>query len=84
MSKSKNHAFSIELNHKGNVKTLALANTEGNPIIMEGFLGELVGVCLVESVMLEIQGSEGVFRLDLEAEDISRFQQAIAKEGKNQ
>jgi hypothetical protein len=77
-----NHAFSIELNHKGNLKTLALSDSADNKTVIEGFLGEIIRLRIVEKAMLEIQGANGAFRIDLEPQDINKIQDAVAKVGK--
>lgn len=59
-----NHAFSIELNHKGNLKTVALSDSADNKTVIEGFLGEIESISIVEKAMLEIQGANGAFRID--------------------
>jgi hypothetical protein len=78
-SNLENHAFSVELNDKGNLKSLALSDSVNSKIFIEGFLGELLSVSFVENAMLEIQGACGTFRIDLYPQDIGKIQLAAGK-----
>lgn len=81
-SNSENHAFSVELRNRENLKSFAFSNNANSKIVIEGFLGKLLNLSFVENAMLEIQGAEGTFRIDLFSQDISKIQQAAAKVGK--
>jgi hypothetical protein len=48
-------------------------------VLIEGFLGELEAVDLVEGVMLEIQGTNGTLRMDLKKEELRKL---LTKGGK--
>jgi hypothetical protein len=76
---SENHAFSVELNNKDNLKSLALSNSVNSKIVIEGLLGKLLSFSFIENAMLEIKGANGTFRIDLYPQDICKIQQAVAK-----
>jgi hypothetical protein len=57
--------FSIEMTSKHHVKTLTLANDTHMPVLVEGDLGELQEVTLVEGDVLEFVGTNGVLRIDV-------------------
>lgn len=39
-------------------------------MLFEGFLGELKEISLVEGLMLEVRGSNGILRMDLTEEEL--------------
>lgn len=80
MNSKMEHSFSVELNSKDHVKLVALDNDK-NKTLIEGFLGELVELNFVEGALLEIKGINGIFRIDLNAEDLSKLPQHQNKEG---
>ena len=48
------------------------ANSRRN-VLIEGFLGDLEAVDLVEGAMLEIQGSNGTLKIDLKEEELNKL-----------
>ena len=74
MNSKMDHSFSIELNSKDHVKLVTLDNDK-NKTLIEGFLGELVDINFVEGALLEIKGINGIFRIDLNAEDLKKLPQ---------
>jgi hypothetical protein len=65
------HTFSIELKSKEYLKRVAIPTEAGDTVLIEGFLGELEEVDLVEGVMLEIKGANGILRMDLKEEELN-------------
>jgi hypothetical protein len=59
------HSFSIELKSKKHVKTIALTNRVQNRILLEGSLGELEELTLIEGRVVELKGANGTLRLDI-------------------
>jgi hypothetical protein len=59
------HSFSIEMKTKLFVRRISLSDKENDLVVFEGCLGELRSVSMVEGVMLEILGNNGVLRLDI-------------------
>jgi len=70
----------VELNSKDHVKLVALDDDQ-NKTLIEGFLGELIELNFVEGALLEIKGSNGIFRIDLNNEDLKKLSQHKKKEG---
>ena len=66
----KRHGFSVELDDRERVKRFFILNDSGNKVLFEGFLGELKGISLVEGLMLEVRGSNGILRMDLTEEEL--------------
>jgi hypothetical protein len=67
--KEGNHAFSIELKSKEFLRNVMISNRTGETVLVEGFLGEVEELSLVEGAMLELRGSNGVLRIDLKEEE---------------
>ena len=64
--------FSIELNSGNDLQRVSVPN--GNQrILVEGTIGTLRRVELVENSVLEVTGSSGVLRVDLSAEDLAKY-----------
>jgi hypothetical protein len=72
------HTFSVELKSKEYMKRVAIPNEAGDTVLIEGFLGELEAVDLVEGVMLEVKGANGILRMDLKEEELN----TLLKKGK--
>jgi len=67
--KSEEHSFSAEMKSEHCVKKMSFQDDDGI-IFFEGFLGKLVRVSLVEDLMLQIEGANGVLRVDIDREDL--------------
>ncbi len=52
------------------VRRMSFLDKENGKVFFEGFLGELTGVSMVEGLMLEIQGVNGVLRVDITQKEI--------------
>jgi hypothetical protein len=76
------HAFSVELNHKRHLKTVAIPSNGNGSVVVEGFLGELVNLGFVEDSLLEIHAANGSFRIDLKREEARKMFNLSAKEVK--
>jgi hypothetical protein len=70
------HMFSIELKSKDFVKRFAMPNDSEGKVLIEGFLGEIKELTVIEGVMLSITGVNGVLRLDLKEEELRKLFQA--------
>ncbi len=55
------HSFSIELKSKNHIKNITLTNR----ILIEGSLGKLEEITLIEGRVLELKGANGTLRLDI-------------------
>jgi hypothetical protein len=66
------HSFSIELKSEHSVKRMSFLDEENGHVFFEGFLGELKNVSMVEGVMLEIEGINGVLKLDITEQDMEK------------
>ena len=64
------HSFSVEMNSEKCVRQMSFLEGENNHVFFEGFLGKLKGVSLIEGLMLQIEGANGVLRVDIALEDL--------------
>jgi len=60
-NKVKGHSFSIEMPSRNNINSLSI---NGGSTI-EGDLGDNISFEIIEGILLQISGENGVFRLDL-------------------
>ena len=70
LTKERNTSFSIELVSRNQVKRVSLPDGSGDKLMVEGCLGELTGMELVEGILLEIRGTGGVLRIELSREEL--------------
>jgi hypothetical protein len=66
------HSFSVELNIKEHVKRFFILDDSGNRVLFEGSLGDLKEISLIEGLMLEVRGSNGILRMDMTEEELKR------------
>ena len=59
------HTFSVVLNSKEHVRNLSLSENINERVFIEGELGEFIRLDLVEDVLLEIQGENGILRVEI-------------------
>lgn len=64
--------FSVELKSKANFKNITLTNGSRDSALIEGTIGELQRCCFAEGVILEVVGSKGVLRVDLQENEIKK------------
>ena len=65
-------SFSIELISKDHIKRVSLPDGSGDRLLIEGLLGELVEIVLIEDILLEVRGTMGVLRIDLTREELEK------------
>ena len=66
-----NHSFSVQLNSKEHVKCVSLADK--TEVLIEGYLGELKSLGIIEEAVVEIKGSNGVLRVDLTLDQLKQL-----------
>ncbi|OGD58468.1 hypothetical protein A3K78_00080 [Candidatus Bathyarchaeota archaeon RBG_13_52_12] len=66
------HSFSVELDDREHVKRFFILNDSGNRVLFEGYLIELKEISLVEGLILEVRGSNGILRIDMTEEELRR------------
>jgi len=55
------------------VRRISFLDEENGTVFFEGFLGELKNVVMVEGVMLEIEGKNGVLKLDITQQEMEKY-----------
>lgn len=55
------------------VRRISFLDKENSKVFFEGFLGELKNVAMVEGVMLEIEGRNGVLKLDITQQEMEKY-----------
>jgi len=68
--KIKEVGFSIELESKEYLKTIRMADSKNEPVLVEGTIGQLQQTGFDDCIMLEVIGDKGVLRLDLSQDEI--------------
>lgn len=64
-------SFSIELNSQHQIKNMTLTNNGQNEnTLIEGTIGNLVEATFTEGIILEVTGTKGTLRIDLQAKEI--------------
>lgn len=59
------HTFSIEMVSKDHMTKVSVCNEPKKEVIFEGELGEIANIELVEGLMLQITGDNGILRIDI-------------------
>lgn len=72
LSEEKNHRFfSIELKSKQQIKNISMSNDkQKESTLIEGTIGNLVEASFMEGVVLEVKGTRGVLRIDLQQQEV--------------
>jgi hypothetical protein len=68
-----NHSFSVELKSKKYVTSVSLSNKGREGVLLEGVLGELEEIGMLEDAILYINGSHGTLRVDLTEEELRKM-----------
>jgi hypothetical protein len=66
------HSFSVELKTEGAVRRMSFIDEENGQVFLEGCLGKLTSINMVEGIMLEIEGDNGTLRLDITQKEIEQ------------
>jgi hypothetical protein len=61
---TKGHSFSIEMPSRNSINNISI-NGGSTGVFIEGDLGDNIRIEIIEGIMLQISGENGVFRLDL-------------------
>ncbi len=67
--------FSIELNSKHQIKNMSITDGQKENTLIEGSIGNLFEATFAEGIVLEVTGTKGTLRLDLQAKEIKQTSQ---------
>jgi len=70
--RTEEHSFSIEIKSEQFVRRMSFLDKENGKVFFEGFLGEIKNIAMVEGVMLEIEGKNGVFKMDITEQEMEK------------
>jgi len=73
--KMKKHTFSVSLEKEDGLKSLSIGSEFGPKVEIEGNLGTLEGINFVENAILEIRGTGGILRIDLDREAVEKLKE---------
>lgn len=62
--------FSIELSSKYQIKNMSITEGQKQGTLIEGTIGNLIEATFTEGIVLEVTGTKGTLRLDLQAKEI--------------
>ena len=65
-------SFSIEIKSKNYLDKISI-NDANQGVLIEGEYGELCCLSLLEDKLLEIQGSNGIFRIEVTLEELTKI-----------
>lgn len=72
-SSSQSRRFSIELQKKEYVSELVFSMEPRNTVLIRGDLGKILNITLLEEMVLEFLGTNGIIRLDITIDDLLAF-----------
>ena len=58
--------FSVELNEKKYVKNVSLSNESHDRVLIDGVIGPISSVTILEESVIEFVGKNGVIRIDID------------------
>lgn len=67
------HAFSIEMTSRKHLQQVSLSDKVDTNVLIEGYLGDIKTVELIDGVLLEIHGHNGVLRLDITSDELQKL-----------
>jgi len=62
--------FSIELNSKHQIKNISMTEENNANTLIEGTIGNLIEATFTEDIVLEVTGTKGTLRLELQAKEV--------------
>ncbi len=62
--------FSVEIESKKHLTNIIISNNSRERVLIEGFLGELSEIEMIENSLLKFKGANGVLRIDLSKDEL--------------
>jgi hypothetical protein len=66
------HTFSVQMESKRRVKQILVSNESQEHVLFEGSLVDPEDVAFTDAIVLEITGTEGVLRIELDKDRLER------------
>ncbi len=73
MGKVREVGFSVEMASKEHVRSLIVSDESQGKVLFEGSLGELQALEMVEEIVLQVRGTKGTLRIDLEESEFKNM-----------
>ena len=73
MGKVREVGFSVEMASKEHVRSLIVSDESQGKVLFEGSLGELQALEMVEEIVLQVKGTKGTLRIDLEESEFKNM-----------
>jgi hypothetical protein len=59
------HGFSVELKRKNHVRSISISNSNREGVLLEGTIGQIEELDILEGAVLQIKGTHGTIMVDL-------------------
>ena len=59
------HGFSVELKAKRHVRSISISNSDREGVLLEGTIGQIEELDILEGAVLQIKGTHGTIMVDL-------------------
>ena len=63
--KDNGHGFSVELKRKNHVRSISISNSEREGVLLEGTIGDVEELDILDGAVLQIKGTHGTIMVDL-------------------
>jgi hypothetical protein len=73
------HVFSVEMKSKTHVRSISISNKSHDRVLFEGDLGAVLEVTLIGCSMLEVEGTNGVLRVELGQREMEKLMSQISE-----
>ncbi len=73
MDTVKERGFTVEVTSKEHVRSLIVSDESQGKVLFEGNLGELQELEMVEEIVLQVKGTNGTLRLDVEEDEFKKM-----------
>jgi hypothetical protein len=77
-SNARRHSFSVEMPSRNSINILSITGGSTGALV-EGDLGENISFEIIEGILLQISGENGVFRLDLKEGESDTLLRSLQK-----
>jgi hypothetical protein len=79
-SQTADTTFSVEMKSKEHINQISVSFKGRNPVLFECNLGKLETLSLVEDLVLEINGKNGIIRIDITKDELRYLLEKDSKE----
>jgi hypothetical protein len=73
------HGFSVQLKSREYLTYITISEKRGEPVLIEGILGEMEALEIIEESVLQFTGTKGTLMVDLTNSEPKKWQIQITK-----